>query len=867
MARRSSNIGFDRVNGKTVIFSGGVNEGVTNLELRPGDLASCLNYEEINGVYHGYSSVEGFERFDGTAAPSDVFVKLMYDYGNDANTGVLIESEDASDLIDKSSNGFGFALSGVGATFNTSRYRFGEGSWKFLAGSIGNAVIDQSVSPIDFSGNLFQIDGWLQVDGTTGTTIIAYKSGVFLLSLVDGDFQFEWSTNGGASLNNTLTVATQIISNRWSQFSVVGSEDTGDGTVSLGFNGSHIVTATTIGELMNTNTQDIILGDGFASSASLYLDSFRVSTTGLWENVNGYDYQETWPYSDGRYYTLNGLDTTREATRAGIGKPGTAGPVRGVHVYQGKVYAIRDTVLNVSSGVYVQNVLGWVPMQNIYTSFKIHTSNIPDDSGGTAVALTGQAWTAAASGAYGTISDYVIESGVSPNKIGDMVVWVNTAGPALLAGDVITITSTGDTATVSSTPKIKTMLSGTDVDFVNARLAYYPPQYPNTEQIYFINNSSGLWCGKDLRLFPIQGPVDMIGATPKGIKFFNNRIWLWYTDGHLFYSAVNDINFSSEYGGGELYLGDDIKDMITLPKGSMAVMMKDSIKIISINQPTDTTVDFAFLLDDFTTTSGGFKGTAKTILGDAFYCDDRGPTSMKQGDQFGGFEMGDLKRKAHITYQTNKNSILGTMVHRTKTQYRVLFRDEANSSTKAIFYTFQEKAIKGVTKVEYPVLFSCLAEGDDTLGNVLLVAGDDDGFVHKLDKGTSFDGEPIVTLAHTAFYHYATPRLWKRFLRVLFEISSPDKVQFFVKPEFNYNGGNMLKTLDQEIRTAGQGGKWGFITWGSFVWGSSSVSNPMIYMAGYGFNMGMQIATSSKYFASHNIHNMITDYSNGSRFM
>jgi len=51
---------------KTLIFTGGINEALSNLEMKPGECYEMLNYEEVSGEFHGYRSIMGYERIDGS---------------------------------------------------------------------------------------------------------------------------------------------------------------------------------------------------------------------------------------------------------------------------------------------------------------------------------------------------------------------------------------------------------------------------------------------------------------------------------------------------------------------------------------------------------------------------------------------------------------------------------------------------------------------------------------------------------------------------------------------------------------------------------------------------------------------------------
>ena len=85
-----------------VIMTGGVKEDVSQLELTAGELLQGENYQEIDGAYHGYASVPGYERYDGTALTSTVDIDILSDYGDDSNAVLLLESDCQDDIQDVS---------------------------------------------------------------------------------------------------------------------------------------------------------------------------------------------------------------------------------------------------------------------------------------------------------------------------------------------------------------------------------------------------------------------------------------------------------------------------------------------------------------------------------------------------------------------------------------------------------------------------------------------------------------------------------------------------------------------------------------------------------------------------------------------
>ena len=76
---------IDPIRQGVVNLTGGINESITTLELKAGELLQCRNYMEIDGPYGGYSSVGGYEVFDGTPLASTVAASLT---STDPDTGV-----------------------------------------------------------------------------------------------------------------------------------------------------------------------------------------------------------------------------------------------------------------------------------------------------------------------------------------------------------------------------------------------------------------------------------------------------------------------------------------------------------------------------------------------------------------------------------------------------------------------------------------------------------------------------------------------------------------------------------------------------------------------------------------------------------
>ena len=74
-----------------VIMDGGLNEAVSSIEMKPGELILCKNYYITEGSSGGYVSLSGYERFDGTPLASTVDGNEDDDAAREATRAAITE--------------------------------------------------------------------------------------------------------------------------------------------------------------------------------------------------------------------------------------------------------------------------------------------------------------------------------------------------------------------------------------------------------------------------------------------------------------------------------------------------------------------------------------------------------------------------------------------------------------------------------------------------------------------------------------------------------------------------------------------------------------------------------------------------------
>ena len=162
-----------RVSAKTVILTGGLNESVSNLEMKAGELTGCLNYEELEGLTHGYTSTAGYERYDGQALASTIDVvvdgdgKVTDDTAREAQRALILAVPGAGPIRGVHVyKGVLYAIrNGVGET-DCNLYKETASGWAVVQNFASPITIDQ-VSFINFRFSLYlsNIEVMVWVDG------------------------------------------------------------------------------------------------------------------------------------------------------------------------------------------------------------------------------------------------------------------------------------------------------------------------------------------------------------------------------------------------------------------------------------------------------------------------------------------------------------------------------------------------------------------------------------------------------------------------------------------------------------------------------------------------------------------------------
>jgi hypothetical protein len=432
-----------------------------------------------------------------------------------------------------------------------------------------------------------------------------------------------------------------------------------------------------------------------------------------------------------------------------------------------------------------------------------------------------------------------------------------------------------DTATPSNTDMYQSSVAGWvkvnaaatemsangEVKCITARFAEYPVASPLSETMFWVDGVTEgffVWTGSSTYVNVTSASLPS-SKYPIDIGAWENRLFLVYPNGHILFSTVGDpTDFDAATGtAGEIFLGQEVTGIVPTA-GILLIFTENGTWILHYGS---TSNQFIFKLDEFSTNTGALIDTVESHHETTFFCSDRSVSRMLPSVETGGFSTEQLSDKIVADYLDIKADITCSLMDNQNGRYYV-FHDNYNASaSNGYTFTMYKGRLKGIGRFELQHRVVVATQGVMSNGTDMLIIGDDDGYIYQMESGTSFDGTEIAAYFTTSYYHYGSPRNWKQFQRLVFEVDCKSDTTFNVGPVFDYGDSSLKKASPEDATLAAGSNLWGSgILWGSFSWGSGAIGKPILYITGHGQNMAIILRTESKFAQQHTVHNLTTDY-------
>lgn len=328
---------------KVHILTGGIKEDVSQLELKGGELLIGENIQEIDGVYHGYSSLPGYEVAWGSQLPSEIEVPLVAEAGL-TNDVVLLLSTYEGTIKDLSSVPKTLTINPA-VVVDTTLSKFPTGAISLPSPGIAISVANHA--GLNLADEDWEVD--FVVKGVTTGEMLNLGGGL-VIGISGGLVYVSLGLNGAVAGVTPAIVTVKTVDplknvhvavNRVGQVIRVAINGIVDSS-------THTLAAPT-DYLTYSGASPILLAPG-------RIEEFRISK-GAPKWIQDFTPTEV-PYADPYFVPSSQYnDLEREAVRSAVEPVGGTegvGPVRAVSVFQDEYFAVRD--FGTATGVYPKSL-------------------------------------------------------------------------------------------------------------------------------------------------------------------------------------------------------------------------------------------------------------------------------------------------------------------------------------------------------------------------------------------------------------------------------------------------------------------------------------------------------------------------------
>lgn len=536
-------------------------------------------------------------------------------------------------------------------------------------------------------------------------------------------------------------------------------------------------------------------------------------------------------YQDAVYRNLAADDYRADITTV----PGS-GNILGVGIHAGIVYAWRNNVGATAAVMHKATASGWTAV-SLGSFVGFNTGGVEISVGST---ISGQT-----SGATAVVVKVVLEGGAwsTSNAEGQIITGATTGTFQVGENIKVGATTHAHAATVNTANafppngRYETVLANFGGGTANAKM-------------YGVNGVG--------RAFEFDGTIfvtirtTMPTDTPTHVVVHKQHMFLSF-GASLQFSAIGDpYKWDPVLGAGEIAMNGLISNMIALPgdqsSGALAIYTRHDTSVLYGTSSAN------FALSTFNTGTGAMPYSAQN-MDQSYVLDDRGIVSLGTSLNFGNFTPATLTMTLRPFLINRINLATASTLSREKGQYRVFFSDGT-----ALYMTILNGKLLGTMPVQMLDPALCTVEGETPSGLAVQYFGSDNGMVYQLDKGTSFDGDPIAASFNLVYNSTKSPRVLKRYRHSSVEMTGDYYAQIQYGYDLGYRTDYLTQPLDETYDVDMRSSYWDSMIWDNFVWDGSDVTPSEIGLTGTAENMAIRISSTSDILQPFTVNSIIIHY-------
>jgi hypothetical protein len=354
-------------------------------------------------------------------------------------------------------------------------------------------------------------------------------------------------------------------------------------------------------------------------------------------------------------------------------------------------------------------------------------------------------------------------------------------------------------------------------------------------------------------------------SAPKLAHVFKNHMFLAgdpSENTNLYFSApYNETSFAAADGAGVINVGFPVvaiksfRDVLYIfGTNNIRKLVGDNISNFVLQEVTD---DLGCLATD----------SVIEIGGDLLFLSQDGLRPISGTDKIGDVNLETVSKDIQSIFTDIIFDIdlegLNAVVIRQKTQFRYFF---AGADTQGIIGGFRQTP-NGL-QFEYSQMLGITATCSDSgyIGqNEFVIHGDDNGKVHRQERGFDFDGENIISIFQTPFFHMQDPEQRKVFYTVATYLRSEGNNEIVMSAIYDYADVDTLNPTNFNLSTEGAAAYYNEALYNStaiFDGNPSPVQRTNI--SGSGKSASFRYVTNSSD-ASHSIQGLVITFGVGDR--
>ena len=310
----------------------------------------------------------------------------------------------------------------------------------------------------------------------------------------------------------------------------------------------------------------------------------------------------------------------------------------------------------------------------------------------------------------------------------------------------------------------------------------------------------------------------------------------------VFSAPFNEDDFTSGDGAGSIRVDDTITGL---------KVFRDSLFIFCENRifklTGSSTSDFSVV--PVTRNIGCINGdTIQEFGGDLVFLGPDGLRTIAGTQNIGDTELGTISRNVQSIFDANikDSASFESVVIQDKTQYRIFFTkdNKAANTTRGIICVMRQDGF------EFSEIRGIRPSCTDTVvqsGNVLVLHGDFSGFIHRQEKGNTFDGTPMLGKYRSTDLSFGDTGIRKHMQRVIINYKPESAIDADLLVRYDNENADSPRPaaypLDSTV-VAAQFGSAVFSTAGSavrFVFGGASQPLVRQSVEGSGFSVVLRI--------------------------